>query len=170
MMTAPVLLGATLGVPLALLVACAWARARARMLPLLAVAPVPALLAALLFEPDAVLTIGPAHGFYRATLALDAPGALLLGVAALLWIAAGAYAATYQRDATNEGRFAAGWLLALTGCLGVFIAADMAVLYLTLATMTLGASALVFQDESPGAPRRSTSAWRSPAKRWCWGR
>ncbi len=100
-----------------------------------------------------MLTIGPARGFYRATLALDAPGALLLGVAALLWIAAGAYAATYQRGAANAGRFAAGWLLALTGCLGVFIAADMAILYLTLAMMTFGASALVFHDESPGARR-----------------
>ena len=50
-----------------------------------------------------MLTIGPARGFYRATLALDAPGALLLGVAALLWIAAGAYAATYQRGAANAG-------------------------------------------------------------------
>ncbi len=153
MTAAHVLLGATLGVPLVLLAACAWTRVRERMLTLLAVAPVPALLAALFFEQDAVLTIGPAHGFYRATLALDAPGALLLGVAALLWIAAGAYAATYQRDAANAGRFAAGWLLALTGCLGVFIAADMAMLYLMLAMMTFGASALVFHDESPGARR-----------------
>ena len=113
MTAAQVLLGATLGVPLVLLAACAWTRVRERMLTLLAVAPVPALLAALFFEQDAVLTIGPAHGLYRATLALDAPGALLLGVAALLWIAAGAYAATYQRDAANAGRFAAGWLLCL---------------------------------------------------------
>ena len=153
MTAAHLLLGATLAVPLALLAACAWTRARERMLPLLAVAPVPALAAALLFEPNAVLTLGPGRGFYRATLALDAPGALLLGVAALLWIAAGAYAATYQRDAANTGRFAASWLLALTGCLGVFIAADMAMLYLMLAMMTFGASALVFHDESPGARR-----------------
>jgi formate hydrogenlyase subunit 3/multisubunit Na+/H+ antiporter MnhD subunit len=41
----------------------------------------------------------------------------------------------------------------LTGCLGVFIAADMAMLYLMLAMMTFGASALVFHDESPGARR-----------------
>ena len=41
-------------------------------------------------------------GSYAATLALDAPGAMLLGVAALLWSAAGAYAATYQRDAAES--------------------------------------------------------------------
>jgi formate hydrogenlyase subunit 3/multisubunit Na+/H+ antiporter MnhD subunit len=74
-------------------------------------------------------------------------------VAALLWSTAGAYAATYQRGQPNRGRFAAGWLLCLTGCIGVFLAADMPLLYLMMATMTLGAGALVFQDESAGARR-----------------
>ena len=63
---------------------------------LLALAPVPALVAALLAagEPPLVLP----EALLGATLALDVPGAMLLGVAALLWIAAGAYAATYLRD------------------------------------------------------------------------
>ena len=42
-----ILLAAALGTPIALLAACLWQPARARMLPLLAIAPVPALLAAL---------------------------------------------------------------------------------------------------------------------------
>ena len=117
MTVAQILLGAALGVPLVLLAACTWTPARKRMLPLLAVAPVPALLAALLFEQDAVLTIGPARGFYRATLALDAPGALLLGVAALLWIAAGAMRHVPARRGQCRA-LRSGWLLALTGCLG----------------------------------------------------
>jgi multicomponent Na+:H+ antiporter subunit A len=146
-----VLLAASLGVPLALLTGCLWAPLRARMMSLLFLAPLPALLAALLAGPGAELTVD--LGLYRATLALDAPGAILLGVAALLWSAAGAYAATYQRDEPNGGRFAVCWLLAATGCLGVFVAADLPLLYLMLATMTCGAAGLVFQDESPPARR-----------------
>jgi formate hydrogenlyase subunit 3/multisubunit Na+/H+ antiporter MnhD subunit len=122
------------------------------MLTWLVVAPLPALLAALGVDRGTTVTL-IAAGSYEGVLALDAPGALLLGVAAMLWSAAGAYAATYQRDLANRGRFAASWLLCLTGCLGVFVAADMALLYLMLASMTLGASALVFQDESAGARR-----------------
>jgi formate hydrogenlyase subunit 3/multisubunit Na+/H+ antiporter MnhD subunit len=146
------LLTGTLALPLVLLAACLWSSARDRMLPWLVVAPLPALLAALGVDRGTTVTL-IAAGSYEGVLALDAPGALLLGVAALLWSAAGAYAATYQRDLPNRGRFAAAWLLCLTGCLGVFVAADMPLLYLMLATMTLGATALVFQDESAGARR-----------------
>ena len=118
-----VLLVATPGLPLALAAACVLPGVRARMSSLLALAPVPGLLAALLAAHAPPATFGT--GLYRPTLALDAPGALLLGVAALLWIAAGAYAATYQRGAANPGRFAVCWLLGAAGCLGVFVAADM---------------------------------------------
>jgi multicomponent Na+:H+ antiporter subunit A len=152
MTTSSVLFTGTLALPLALLAACLWTPARERMLPWLAWAPLPALLAALGVDRGTTFTLISA-GSYDGVLALDTPGALLLGVAALLWSAAGAYAATYQREQPNRGRFAASWLLCLTGCLGVFVAADMPLLYLMLATMTLGASALVFQDESAGARR-----------------
>lgn len=152
MMSSAALLAVALGAPLALLLACIVPKWRDRMLPWLVAAPVPALLAALLVRRGMSLALFTS-GSYEATLELDAPGAVLLGVAALLWSAAGAYAATYQREQPNRGRFAASWLLCLTGCLGVFIAADMPLLYLMLATMTLGASALVFQDESVGARR-----------------
>jgi multicomponent Na+:H+ antiporter subunit A len=152
MTSGAVWLGAALAIPLALLLACAWRPARERMLGALAWAPLPALAAALLVDREAVLVV-IAAGAYEGRLALDAPGALLLGVASLLWSAAGAYAATYQREQPNRGRFAAAWLLCLFGCLGVFLAADMPLLYLMLASMTLGAGALVFQDESPAARR-----------------
>lgn len=143
---------AALALPLTMLLACLWSPVRVRMLGWLAIAPLPALLAALFAERGSTITILEA-GAYKASLALDAPGALLLGVAALLWAAAGAYAATYQRGEPNGGRFAAAWLLCLSGCLGVFLAADMPLMYLMLAMMTLGASALVYQDESAGARR-----------------
>jgi formate hydrogenlyase subunit 3/multisubunit Na+/H+ antiporter MnhD subunit len=146
------LLCAALALPLTMLLACLWSPVRERMLGWIALAPLPALAAALFAERGSAVFILEA-GAYRASLVMDAPGALLLGVAALLWAAAGAYASTYQRGEANRGRFAAAWLLCLSGCLGVFLAADMPLMYLMLAMMTLGASALVYQDESSGARR-----------------
>ena len=67
------------------------------------------------------------------SLALDVPGAMLLGVAALLWSAAGVYAFTDLRGRANGARFAVCWLLTLTGSLGVFIAADLLGFYLFFA-------------------------------------
>ena len=63
------------------------------MLAWLAFAPLPGLAAALFAADAPPLVIG--NGAVRLTFALDLPGALLLGVAALLWSAAGAYAANY---------------------------------------------------------------------------
>ena len=54
---------------------------------------------------------------------------MLLGTAALLWIAAGIYARSYLKGQPNRGRFAVWWLLSLTGSLGVFMAGDMATFY-----------------------------------------
>ena len=84
------LLAATLAAPLAMLAACLSRRFRDRVPSLLALAPVPALMAALL-APDGTTLVLPEPPF-RMTLAIDMPGAMLLGVAALLWIVAGAYA------------------------------------------------------------------------------
>ena len=69
----------------------------------------PALAAALLAADAPRLGIG-GHPL-ELLFGLDAPGALLLGVASLLWIAAGAYAGPYLRDGAHAGRFAACWLL-----------------------------------------------------------
>src|SRR6516164_11246650 len=121
-MTVPgALLFAALAAPLAMLLACVSRRARDRMPSLLALAPAPALAAALLAPAGTILVL-PEPPF-RMTLALDAPGATLLGVAAVLWIVAGAYASAHLRGDPNAGRFAEWWLLTLAGNLGVFIAA-----------------------------------------------
>jgi formate hydrogenlyase subunit 3/multisubunit Na+/H+ antiporter MnhD subunit len=145
---------ATWAWPLALLLACTWPTARRLMPQLLALAPLPALAAAL-FSGDAPrVSIGGRP--LELLFGLDAPGALLLGVASLLWIAAGAYAGSYLRDGAHAGRFAACWLLAAAGCLGLFVAADLVSLYAMLAMMTIGAGGLVIHD---GTPR----AWRAGA-------
>ena len=127
-------------VPLGMLLACLWPRALNRMPLLLAFAPIPALAAVLLVASDSALAIGSTR--LRLTFALDRPGAMLLGVSALLWIASGAYASQYLQCRPNRGRFVVCWLMTLTGCLGVFLAADMVGFYFLLALLTLGACGL----------------------------
>src|SRR6516164_8114907 len=151
MTVAGALLFAALAVPLAMLLACVSRRARDRMPALLALAPVPALVAALLAPAGTVLVL-PEPPF-RMTLALDAPGAMLLGAAALLWIVAGASASAYLRGDPNAGRFAEWWLLTLTGNIGVFIAADLVTFYLTFSMVSLAAWGLIVHDGTPGGRR-----------------
>ena len=151
---AQVWLIATWAWPLALLLACSWRGARRLMPKLLALAPLPALAAALFAASAPTASIGGQP--LTLLFGLDAPGALLLGVASLLWIAAGAYTGPYLRDGAHAGRFAACWLLAAAGCLGLFVAGDLVSLYAMLAMMTVGAGGLVIHD---GTPR----AWRAGA-------
>src|SRR5262252_758858 len=127
-----------------MLLACVSRRVRDLMPSLLALAPVPALVAALLAPAGTTLVL-PEPPF-RMTLELDVPGAMLLGVAALLWIVAGAYASTYLRGDLKAGRFAEWWLLTLTGSLGVFIAADLVTFYLTYSVVSLAAWGLIVHD------------------------
>ena len=148
------LLAGALAVPLGMLLACLWPRALSRMPSWLTFAPIPALAAALLAAQDSPLIVGSTR--LHLTFALDLPGALLLGVAALLWIASGAYASPYLQDRPNRGQFAVCWLMTLTGCIGVFLAADMVGFYFLLALLTIGACGLVIQHETP-------RAWRAGA-------
>src|ERR1700730_6676501 len=154
MIEARTLLATALVVPLGMLLACLWPRVLNRMPSLLAFAPIPALAAVLLVTDDSPLIFGSTR--LHLTFALDLPGALLLGVAALLWIASGAYASQYLQDRPNRGQFVVCWLMTLTGCLGVFLAADMVSFYFLLALLTLGACGLVIHHETP-------SAWRAGA-------
>jgi multicomponent Na+:H+ antiporter subunit A len=120
----------------------------------LGLAAIPALAAVLLVADDAPLLLGSTR--LHLTFALDLPGAMLLGVAALLWIASGAYASQYLEGRPNRGRFVVCWLMTLTGCIGVFLAADMVSFYFLLALLTLGACGLVIYHETP-------RAWRAGA-------
>jgi formate hydrogenlyase subunit 3/multisubunit Na+/H+ antiporter MnhD subunit len=104
--TGGMLLFVALAAPLAMLLACMSRGARDRMLSLLALAPAPALVAALLAPAGTTLVL-PEPPF-RMTLVLDIPGAILLGVAALLWIVAGAYASAYLRGDSDAGALRSG--------------------------------------------------------------
>ena len=138
------LLPVAFALPVGMLLLCFIPYARTRMLALLVLAPVPALAAALLAVGEAPLAMPEA--FYRATLALDVPGAMLLGAAAILWMAAAVYASTYLRGEPNTGSFAAWWLTAMAGNFGVFMAADMASFYLFLAMGSIGAYGLIMHN------------------------
>jgi formate hydrogenlyase subunit 3/multisubunit Na+/H+ antiporter MnhD subunit len=147
----PALLIATLATPLGLVTACLSRSLRRHIFALLPLAPVPALGAALLALGGAPLAVDLPT--LRMTLALDTPGALLLGVCALLWIAAGVYARTDLRGKRDATRFAVGWLLTLTGSIGVFIAADLLTFYLVFALVSIPAFGLITQDGDAGAGR-----------------
>lgn len=143
------LMALALGVPLALLLVAVLSRRLRRRLPVFfAFAPLPALGAAIAGTDGAMLGWGNANFALR--FSLDAAGAMLLGAAALLWCAAGVHAAWYlRRRSGSHGSdgFIVCWLMALTGCVGVFLAADVVGFYFLLALLSVGASGLVLQGE-----------------------
>ncbi|PTM39628.1 proton-conducting transporter membrane subunit [Bosea sp. 124] len=150
MSAAGLLLAACLLVPLAMAASNLSPRFRARAPSLLWLAPVPAMLAAWL------LPAGASASFpvpFRMTLALDQPGAILLGGAALLWSAAGAFAASYMRGKPGLTGFCVWWLLTLAGSLGVLIVADIASFYLLFTLASLSAYGLVAHEQTAGAKR-----------------
>jgi formate hydrogenlyase subunit 3/multisubunit Na+/H+ antiporter MnhD subunit len=140
------LLVAALAAPVAMLFTCTLAGFRQRILSLLWIAPIPALAAAL-FGGRQALVWDWAPG--RITLVLDRPGAILLGVAALLWIAAGVYAPRYLRSEPHGVRFAVCWLLTLIGNIGVFTTADLASFYLAFALVSIPAYGLLVHEATP---------------------
>jgi formate hydrogenlyase subunit 3/multisubunit Na+/H+ antiporter MnhD subunit len=151
MSTAQALLAATIAVPLALLVAWLWPAARRHMPGLLWLAPLPGLATALLAGGAAPLVLD-ADGL-RFTLGLEPAAALLLGAAALLWSMAAVYADAYLGRGRDAERFAAWWLVTLSGSLGVFVAQDLLTFYLAFAAVSLAAVGLIVQDGTHRARR-----------------
>lgn len=145
------LLLATVAGPVGLLLACLSARARPLVPRLLWLAPLPGLAAALLAAGAPPLVLDAAR--LRLTLGLDAPAALLLGVAALLWSAAGGYAQAYLGGKPGAGRFAAWWLVTQAGSLGVFVAGDLLTFYLAFAAVSLAAYGLIVHEGTRRARR-----------------
>lgn len=143
------LLTAGLIVPLVLLAACLRRAWRQGVPAWLAVAPLPALAAALVVLGGAPLSVDLPG--LRLGLTLDVPGALLLGVSALLWSAAGLYAAAFLQRTTARLRFTVCWLLTLAGSLGVFMADDLIGFYLLFALASLPAYGLIaHHDDDEG--------------------
>jgi formate hydrogenlyase subunit 3/multisubunit Na+/H+ antiporter MnhD subunit len=141
--------------PLLLLAAALHPALRPRLPGLLWLAPLPALAAALLAGDGPPLVMYAA--WLRLTLVLDPPAALLLGVCALLWSAAGAYVAAYLGRRDDVDGFAVWWLLTMCGSLGVFVAADLLTFYLTFAVASLAAVGLIVHDGTERARRAAAT-------------
>ncbi|MCX5495848.1 proton-conducting transporter membrane subunit [Kaistia dalseonensis] len=144
------LLVLSLAFPLVLLLGALSRDLRQHLPRILPYAPVPALATAL-FASGATFALPDWP--LRLTLELDAPGAILLGVAALLWIVAGVAAQGYLRGRSDAGRFSVWWLTTLVGSMGVFIAADLPSFYLLFSMVSLAAYGLVVFDDTPSTRR-----------------
>jgi formate hydrogenlyase subunit 3/multisubunit Na+/H+ antiporter MnhD subunit len=146
----PLLLAATVAVPLLFLAACLSGRLRSAVLALHCVAPIPALGAAIFAIAGGPFAVDwPA---LRMSLKLDLPGALILAAASLLWIVVGAAVFSGEARKPNE-RFTVSWLLTLTGSLGVFVAADLLTFYLVYALVSIPAYELIVRGGSPSSRR-----------------
>lgn len=139
---------AALAWPLLLGLAAAWPAWRGRALWVLPAAPLPALLLALAW-PDGGSAAPPL--LLGSALMLDAPGRLLLGMVAAIWLAAGVYALGYFRRPEKPAVFAGFWCLTLSGNLGVMLADDVATFYVAFAAVSLAAYWLVVHDGSAKA-------------------
>ena len=143
----------TVVMPLAMLLACSWKSLRDQMLAWLPLGALPGLITAFVATRGESWVFGSPR--FPLAFAMDRPGGALLGVAALLWLAGGWYAAAYQAKATTSARarFCVCWLMTLTACLGIFVVADMVSLYALLGLLSVGTTGLVMFESSPRALR-----------------
>ncbi len=132
--------------PLTGALACASPHVSRNVMPrLLGLVPLPAFFAAVFAYGQPSFRIGT-FGF-----SMDAPGAMLLGSAAVLWSAAGFFALASLGSGPSFGRFQVFWLLTMTGSFGVFLASDLLSFLTMFALASLPAYGLVVQDGTPAA-------------------
>lgn len=122
--------------------------------PWIVLAPLPALAAAVLLREGSSLLAFPSP--FRLTLLLDGPGALLLGGAAVLWMAAGRFALAFLEDDPRRRSFLLWWLVTMAGSFAVFLVADVASFYLAYALVSFAAFGLVAHEDSAEARRAGT--------------
>ncbi len=85
------------------------------------------------------------------TFHVDAFGAQLALLVALVWLLVTAFSFRYVAHEHAPNRFYLMYLLTFSGCLGVFLAGDLFTLYLFFELMTFAAYPLVVHEESPEA-------------------
>jgi formate hydrogenlyase subunit 3/multisubunit Na+/H+ antiporter MnhD subunit len=144
----PTLLIATLAMPIVMLAACTLQKLRRYVFAAQWLAALPAIGAALLVLGGAPLSF--AEPAFRISLFLDKPAAMLLAVAAVLWIGAGV---TAVRGRPIAERFAVCWLLTMIGSFGVFIAADLLTFYLVYALVSIPAFGLIVCSDDAASKR-----------------
>ncbi|MFN3594398.1 MAG: complex I subunit 5 family protein [Thiobacillaceae bacterium] len=143
---------ASLGWPLALLLALWPARTRRLAQALVPLAPLPALWAAAALPEAAVLELP--WVLLGTRLGLDATGRLFLLFTALTWLAAGLYASAYLGHDARRTAFWAFFLATQAGNLGLCLALDLASFYTAYALLTFAAYGLVVHTGT-------AEAWRA---------
>jgi len=125
------------------------ASSRARWLP--AFAALPALAAALLVPVGERVEIP--WLLLGTVLCLDETGRIFLAFTAILWFAAGLYAAADMGAGRNAGRFRVFFLLAMAGNFGAIVAQDLGSFYAGFSVMGLASYGLVIHEGNRRALR-----------------
>ncbi|MGS4944874.1 complex I subunit 5 family protein [Meridianimarinicoccus sp. RP-17] len=136
------------GLPLAMAALLAFAPARAAVRAVLPLAALPAL--ALTLLPDSALLAEP-WLMLGGQFGTDPVGRVFMGFSALIWAAAGWAAVGWMRGDDHATGFAACFLLAMAGNLGMFTARDVASLYALFALMSFASYGLVVHGRSGSA-------------------
>ena len=118
---------------------------------LTALAPLPALAAALLIPTGTRIELP--WLLLGTTLGLDTPGRLFLLFTAILWLAAGIQAVRALRDDPHAARFQRFFLLAMAGNLWLILALDLVGFYTGFTLMGIASYALVIHDGRPESLR-----------------
>lgn len=124
---------------------------RSRIVELVPLAPLPALAAAFM--------VSEAEGVHLnivllgLELGIDSPRRVLLGVTALIWLAAGLYVRGYIARDEKWYRFNALFCITMAGNLGLIIAMDVPGFYVFFSLMTLASYVLVVFDQTESAYR-----------------
>jgi hydrogenase-4 component B len=126
--------------PLAMALAMVPAELRPLVGRLVPLAPLPALLVALLAEPGSVVSAPPL--LLGLSLVIDTKRQLLLLMTALLWLTAAVYARGYIAGDAHEPRFHGLFLLVMGGNLGLVVAGDVPGFYAFFSLMTLASYVL----------------------------
>ena len=148
-MTYPqILLALVPGLPLAMAALLAFAPLRGAVRAVLPLAALPALALVLLPDPARLaepwLMLGGQFG-------TDPVGRVFLGFSALIWAAAGWATVGWMRGNAHATGFAACFLLAMAGNLGMFTARNVASLYALFALMSFASYGLVVHGRTSGA-------------------
>ncbi len=145
-----IMLYAAIAVPLALAGAAILPAARALVLRLAVIAPLPALALALVAPPSALsepwLIMGTVIG-------LDSVSRIFLAFSAILWGAAAATARRWMRGDGHATGFITCFLLAMTGNIGLILAQDAFSFYALFALMSFASFGLVVHARSDKAYR-----------------
>ncbi|GGA61946.1 complex I subunit 5 family protein [Pelagibacterium lentulum] len=135
--------------PLVLGLAASLPSVRSNAIVLLPLAPLPALVLAVVGPLNipteaGILLLG-------VTLNLDINGTLFLGAISGLWCLGGIFALGYMRMTPNPAVFAGFWCLTLSGNLGVVLSQDAGSFYVSFAAVSLAAYFLVVHERTERA-------------------